>query len=280
MFIKSWLVAMILAMTIGVGWPILSLAQAPAPSACSKTAIYFVNGVTTTLDEARLNAGKLEMEVVNRLGATLTQHNVCPEFFLNYNPTSGATQDFLEASQQRLGLDPSSFWKGLEGAGLYGPTIIQQALQGPMTSANQIDQATVQRHATTYQAQIATPSCRRVLVVPHSQGNLYTNQSYTLLNQSQLSALKILGVATPASEVKGNGRYRTSTTDVLIGAIRLVLPSTLTSNTNWGNNPLLISPIYSGGHSFIGYLSFEPSRTDILHDIGLSLTELASVQTC
>ena len=280
MFIRRWLVAMTLALTTGVCWPVLSLAQVSPPSACLKTAIYFVNGVTTTLDEARLNAGKLEMEVVTQLGVTLAQTNVCPEFFLNYNPTSGATQDFLEASQQRLGLDPSSFWKGLEGAGLYGPAIIQQALQGPMTSANQIDQATVQRHATAYQAQIATPACRRVLVVPHSQGNLYTNQSYTLVNQSHVSALKIVGVATPASEVKGNGRYRTSTTDVLIGAIRLVLLNTLTSNTNWGTNPLLMSPIYSGGHSFIGYLSFEPSRTDILNDIGLSLTALASVNPC
>ena len=280
MFIRRWLVALILAMATGVCWPILSFAQVSPPSACLKTAVYFVNGVTTTLDEARLNAGKLEMEVVNQLGVTLAQKSVCPEFFLNYNPTSGATQDFLEASQQRLGLDPSSFWKGLEGAGLYGPTIIQQALQGPMTSANQIDQATVQRHAATYQAQIASPSCRRVLVVPHSQGNLYTNQSYTLVNQSQRSGLKILGVATPASEVKGNGRHRTSTTDVLIGAIRLVLPNTLTSNTNWGNNPLLIAPIYSGGHSFIGYLSFEPSRTDILSDSDASLTELASANPC
>lgn len=280
MFIRGWLVVMTLATMTGICWPILSLAQAPPPSACSKIAMYFVNGVTTTLDEARLNAGKLEMEVVKQLGATLAQNNVCPEYFLNYNPTSGATQDFLEASQQRLGLDPSSFWKGLEGVGLYGPSIIQQALQGPMTSANQIDQATVQRHATTYQAQIATPSCRRVLVVPHSQGNLYTNQSYALLNQSQLSALKIVGVATPASEVKGNGRYRTSTTDVLIGAIRLVLSNTLTSNTNWGVSPLLIDPTYSGGHSFIGYLSAEPSRTDILKDVDRSLMELAAVNPC
>ena len=247
--------------------------------------IFYVNGVTTTLDEARVNAGKLEQEFLARLSNLPPNlHAFCYVFQLNYNPTDGEVKDFLEASQQWFGLSPELFWQGLESVAVFSPLLTQ--LQGPMTNANQIDQATIQRHASRYRQEILTPSCRRVLVVPHSQGNLYTNAAYDLTftgpsPNPPVGALKIAGVATPASLVKGNGRYRSSSTDLLINAIRLTLTNTLPANTNWGSNFLnLIAPAYSGGHSFIGYLSFDPSRTDILNDIQANLGELADVNPC
>ena len=254
-------------------------------AAAPRTAIYFVNGVTTTLDEARLNGGKLEMEFLSKLPTMAPAvRALCHLFFLNINPTSGAVNDFLEAGQQRLGVAPTTFWRGLEGLGLFTPEVIAQALQGPITDANQIDQATIQRHAAAYREQIAAPSCRRVLVVPHSQGNLYSNASFDQvfgqIPSPPVGTLKIVGVATPANAVRGNGRYRTSSTDVLIKTIRLVLSGTLPANTNWGISSLLLSPTYSGGHSFIGYLTAEPSRTDILNDMEFSLATLASVTPC
>ncbi len=286
MSVTRWPIALVVAFILGTSGPTLVLAQAPVTSACPdaskpKVAVYFINGVTTTLDEARLNAGKLELEYI-RTVAPLFQ-KLCAQFLINYNPTSGAVNDFLEASQQRLGIDQASSWRVLEGTGL-------AALQGPSTVVNQIDQATIQRHATTYQNQIASPSCRRVLLVPHSQGNLYANDSYdrvfTQSSAPPVGTLRIVGVATPASEVKGavkgskDSPYSTSTTDVLITAIRGVLPATLSANTNWGISPLLIDPIYSGGHSFIGYLSAEPSRTDVLNKIQSALDALASSNPC
>jgi hypothetical protein len=265
-------------------------AQIAAQPAClnaaaPRTAIFFVNGVTTTLDEARLNAGKLELEFLNRLPtmSPAIQAN-CHVFLLNYNPTAGEVNDFLEATQQQLGITPTTFWLGLEGLGVFTPPLIRDALQGPMTDVSQIDSATIERHAATYREQIASPFCRRVLVVPHSQGNLYTNAAYDLVfNQPPtppVGALKIVGVATPALAVGGNGLYRTSSTDVLINAIRLIRSQTLPSNTNWGVSPLLLSPSYSGGHSLIGYLSADPSRTQVLSDIESSLTALAAVDPC
>lgn len=275
-----WSMALVVALILGGSWSTPASAQTPVQSACpnasnSKVAVYFINGVTTTLDEARLNAGKLELEYIRTI-APLFQ-TLCAQFLIHYNPTSGAVNDFLEASQQRLGIDQASSWRVLEGTGL-------AALQGPSTVVNQIDQATIQRHATAYRNQIASPSCRRVLLVPHSQGNLYANDSYDrVFSQAPappVGTLRIVGVATPDSEVKGSGRYRTSTTDVLVRTIRMILTSTLPGNTNWGSSPLLFSPTYSGGHSFIGYLSAEPSRTDILDDIRSALGELASSNPC
>jgi hypothetical protein len=272
------------------GAPAFVAAQtAPQPACLNPAAprvdIFYVNGVTTTLDEARVNAGKLEQEFLGRLGSfPANLQAFCYLFQLNYNPTQGEVTDFLEAGQQRFGLTPEAFWQGLEGVAVFTPLLTE--LQGPMTDANQIDQATIQRHASRYRQEMLAPTCRRVLVVPHSQGNLYTNAAYDLTFSGPppnppVGALKIAGVATPASLVKGNGRYRSSSTDLLINAIRLTLTNTLPANTNWGSNFLnLIAPEYSGGHSFIGYLSFDPSRTDILNDIQANLGELADVNPC
>jgi hypothetical protein len=276
---------------IMAAWPVESAHAQIAPQpACQtatapRTAVFFVNGVTTTLDEARLNAGKLELEFLNRLPAMsqAVQAN-CHVFFLNYNPTAGEVNDFLEAAQQQLGITPTTFWLELEGLGLFTPQLIRDALQGPMTDLNRIDAATIERHSAAYREQMASPSCRRVLVVPHSQGNLYTNAAYDLLfNQPPIqspSAIRIVGVATPAQTVPGNGLYRTSTTDALINAIRVIRPAILPSDTNWGISPLLLSASYSGGHSFIGYLSAEPSRTDVLIDIESSLNALSAINPC
>ena len=282
--------ALSLSVLVGAGWLPEAGAQAPFQPACQnaaapRAAIYFVNGVTTTLDEARLNGGKLELEFVNTLPTMAPSvQATCHLFFLNINPTSGAVKDFLEAGQQRLGLTSTTFWQGLEGAGLATSGVIAQALQRPIGSADQIDQATIMRHAAAYREQIASPSCRRVLIVPHSQGNLYSNASYDRVfgqvPNPPIGTLKIVGVATPADLVRGSGLYRTSRTDMLINGIRLVLPSTLPANTNWGISSLLFSPVYSGGHSFIGYLTAEPSRTQILTDMESSLIALASVNPC
>jgi hypothetical protein len=279
-----------LSVLLGAGWLPDADAQVQSQSACQnatapRTAIYFVNGVTTTLDEARLNSGKLELEFLEKLPTMAPAvQAMCHLFFLNINPTSGAVTDFLEAGQQRLGFTSTTFWQGLEGLGLATSGVIAQVLQRQISNADQIDQATITRHATVYREQIAFPSCRRVLIVPHSQGNLYSNASFdSVFSQvppPPLGTLKIVGIATPADRVGGKGLHRTSSTDVLIGGIRLILPGTLPANTDWGISSMLLSPAYSGGHSFIGYLTAEPSRTQILSDMESSLIALAAVNPC
>lgn len=286
-FLKLSLLAALVLWTTP-SWGQFSPQAACQNGAAPRTSIYYVNGVTTTLDEARLNGGKLEIQFLTRLPAMPANiQSSCYLFFLNYNPTSGAVKDFTEAGQQRLGVNPSDMWRKLETFVSLGPTMVS-LLQGPMTQTNQIDQAAVQRHANAYRAQLTPPLCRRVVVVPHSQGNLYANAAYDAAvgpspaPAPAAGALKIVGVATPDTLVKGNGRYRTSTGDLLIGAIDVLSPATLDANTNWGPNPILTSftPLYSGGHSFMGYLSFDDSRNQILSDIQSSLSEVNAVAVC
>jgi hypothetical protein len=242
-----------MALALTVAWIVAASsmdrahAQIATPPACQnvmapRTTVFFVNGVTTTLDDARLNAGKLELEFLNRLpGMSAAVQANCHVFALNYNPTGGEVNDFFEAAQQQLDITPTRFWLELEGLNLFTRELIRDALEAPLTDLNRIDASTIERHAVAYREQIASPSCRRVLIVPHSQGNLYTNAAYDLLFGQAPSppagAIKIVGVATPAQTVAGNGLYRTSTTDVLINAIRLIRPGTLPPNTNWGITP-------------------------------------------
>lgn len=268
-------------------WTTPSWGQFAPQAACQngsapRTSVYYVNGVTTTLDEARLNGGKLELEFLGKL-PSLSQalKAKCYEFFLNYNPTSGAVKDFTEAGQQALGLNPADMWRQLEGSAALSASLVT-VLQGPMTNANQIDQAAIQRHGQAYRSKMAQPnnSCR-VLVVPHSQGNLYTNAAYDVAVAAPVlpvGALKIVSVASPDTVVKGGGVHRNSTGDLLIKAIDLLpFVSTLPANTSWTNPLTSFVSLYSGGHSYIGYFSHEPSRTDILNDIEASLTTLESV---
>ncbi len=73
---------------------------------------------------------------------------------------------------------------------------------------------------------------RRILVVAHSQGNLYANAAYTNLagNDLPMDSFGIVSIANPASYVAGGGPYFTLENDVVVNAVRAVLSSTLPGN--------------------------------------------------
>jgi hypothetical protein len=73
----------------------------------------------------------------------------------------------------------------------------------------------------------------RVLVVAHSQGNLYANAAYGNLASKDtvpMDAFGIVSVATPASRVAGGGPYYTLMYDLVISAVQLAIPGTLPGN--------------------------------------------------
>ena len=105
-------IGMRLALTVAwvvAAWSSADLvhAQIASQPACQnvmapRTTVFFVNGITTTLDDARLNIGKLELEFLNRLpGMSEAVQANCNVFSLNYNPTGGEVNDFFEAAQQQ-----------------------------------------------------------------------------------------------------------------------------------------------------------------------------------
>ncbi len=78
---------------------------------------------------------------------------------------------------------------------------------------------------------------KRLIVVAHSQGNLYANAAYSNLaaNDLPMDAFGIVSVANPASYVAGGGPYFTLVDDVLVNAVRVVLSSTLSGNIDNSN---------------------------------------------
>ncbi|MFT7823637.1 MAG: hypothetical protein ABXS92_02635 [Sulfurimonas sp.] len=67
-----------------------------------------------------------------------------------------------------------------------------------------------------------------VLLVAHSQGNLFGNKMYTLLNEDQKAKFRMVSVATPANSVAGSGPYATASGDYVINPI----PGALSSNVD------------------------------------------------
>jgi hypothetical protein len=91
--------------------------------------------------------------------------------------------------------------------------------------------ADLRRHVQRYQGLLM--SGNRVLVVAHSQGNLYANAAYGNLAGNDtvpMDAFGIVSVATPASRVAGGGPYYTLMYDLVISAVQLAVPGTLPGN--------------------------------------------------
>ena len=63
-----------------------------------------------------------------------------------------------------------------------------------------------------------------VLLVSHSQGNLFANKIYTILEDKEKQHFRNVAIATPAERVFSGGRYITLDADPVIGAIPDSLP--------------------------------------------------------
>jgi hypothetical protein len=90
----------------------------------------------------------------------------------------------------------------------------------------------------------------RVLLVPHSQGNLFANMVMRALADAapEASSLRQLGVASPAAEAL-RGTYLSSTNDTVLGKLRLLSP-VLAANLEIPDNELARS-LDSRGHNLI-----------------------------
>jgi len=90
---------------------------------------------------------------------------------------------------------------------------------------------------------------RRVLLVGHSQGNLYANATHRLVyNNPKIKPenLKVVGIANVANFVADGGEYVTSSSDLIVKALRFSIPQTLPANVDVAFNPGDLS-----GHLFL-----------------------------
>jgi hypothetical protein len=228
-------------------------------SSCGKGFIvYFSNGVRTTPDAA--------------LGSVLLTRAILGDSFngepiVDYrralNATTGFT-DFVRGLKQKLAETGASTY--VISRILFDLTVLEGASQDPASLLNVTQQAALQNafvglfvdferangtsggyfdanvamHVQQYESDLADG--QKVLVVAHSQGNLYANAAYDRLvtDGANMQGIAIASIASPADVAK-SGEYVTSTKDVVISSLSQLFP-TLAANVavsySWADDPL------------------------------------------
>jgi hypothetical protein len=227
------------------------LAETGAASICDTkdTVVFFGNGIKT----AEKKAYDARNVIKQRLKAELPPDEFeLLAFDVAYNGTHTLPLDLLESSIQLLSTNTSRFWSFFWGLIPAPDWFTEQILllSVALDKSALVTTDSLKEHVTTYKNKIAEG--KKVLLVAHSQGNLFGNQAYSLLNSSQRQSFGMVSVATVDSNVLGAGSpYTTLATDKLILALiaaQVVLPSKpMLPNTE----NLAPEPEYSMGHSFI-----------------------------
>jgi hypothetical protein len=256
------------ALMVSVLLPLSPLSSA-AQTAGGGYVIGYINGLSTDPIGAQ--------DGVDALSAIYgAQYNNQPvSYTLFYTPTDGLMQDVINAFAQRVASSPGLtdrwelIWDTLDGGGGISDLVIAEnpSLSGFVSdlkttflndvssnvknvNANKEFQPAVDQFAsafTTYYTQQ-----KKTLVVAHSQGNVYLNAAYDAVKpQQKTDSLRTVAVATPTSTVRDSqGRYVTSTTDLVIQAVALTLGNVEPANTE---GPILaaLSSDTGYGHKFV-----------------------------
>ena len=177
----------------------------------------------------------------------------------SHNQSESWYLQILELSRQVESDIDSQMWKWLyniEFAPDWFRDIATNALSSITEFEYVIDEDLAQ-HVDTFRTTISKN--RRVVLVPHSQGNFYANNAYDAVNSPSMG---IAAVATPAGRVAGNGPYTTLTSDLIIQASIILNLTRLPANTTNSN------PGTSQGHDFVAdYLYGIQSGRKISQDI-------------
>lgn len=250
----------------------------------SETVIVYGNGVLNDPEDAERSLKKI---------AAALQEDLSPEeldkleFALAYNPTINITFDLLEAAIQDLGYDPTSFWEFL-AAIVPMPESLQEVVSNVVAAIDEVElleEATVNLHVTQLKKWI-TQEQKIVIVVAHSQGNLFANEAFRRLTDEEQASFGIASVANPTDNVAtdvnfvGRDNHTTLLEDLVIVTIhnaKFLLGEALPMSANKTNLFLNLDPL---GHSFrkaymMRFFDIDSaSREKILEDILFMLDAL------
>jgi hypothetical protein len=217
--------------------------------------VFFVNGVLTDYEDAVASGSFLEVVARQSLPAADIAKM---RFLLAYNPTYSVI-DFWEVVKQRLENDFSRFYRYLSRLEPM-PDFMQELYKFRAAAIDfeaLFTSPTTQNHLRLYRNELLEG--KKVILVAHSQGNLFANREYMSLSAEERRSVGIVSVANPDSRVADGRPYTTLTRDLVIRAT----PGALGPTTDNGiffdlNDPL--------GHGFTeSYLAAgNPSRSRIL----------------
>ena len=242
------------------------------------TVIFFGNGIKTTEKKAYDSRNIIKQQMKIKLS---------PEEFetidikLAYNGTHTLPLDLLESTIQILTGNTSRFWRLFFGLEIMPDWFADKfiLLASVLDKSALVTTDSLRDHVNTYRTAIAEG--KKVVLVAHSQGNLFGNQAFSLLNSREKQSFGMVSVANVDSNVLGNNTaeapYSTLKNDKVIIAIiasQIVLPSKPMAP----NTENLAESEDSLGHSFIDSYMVEGSvsETQITGDIVSVLGNLAT----
>ncbi len=212
------------------------------------TDIYFGNGVWNTEEQAIENKIALTKLLLYKAENPLDLQKEGTEFVfkLAYNPSRGVREDLVE-----------TFWQLRESGQITdGYFMAVYAALATESGAEEFI-AKLKKIIAEYNADVDSMFAlykrssfdqkRNVLLVAHSQGNLFGNRMYTLMSDRQKRKFRMVSVGTPADHVAGDGPYVTLTGDFVIRPI----PGSLPANAD------------GFGHTFVGAYLDENSESPI-----------------
>ena len=242
--------------------------------------IVYGNGMFNSRDEALQS-----LQALRKLGfgRSLESNSSRLRYTLAYNSSERITQQLLQVFRQKLNDSLVDFWLWTTG-NLIPPDWFKErekyivAADLLLQSALPLDND-LEDHVLKYQDSIT--SGWKVMLVSHSQGNFYANESYRRLRAASKFnwALKApfgnVQVATPTDSVASHGPYFTFSQDLVIQSLRK-FQSALAPNMDGGAG---VPPEGDyNGHSFIkAYLKGLESRSRLLtavNQVGESLVSM------
>ena len=214
------------------------------------TKIYFVNGVWNTKREAGISMELIKLEYKREFE---NQHpGQVFEFRVAYNYHTGKARDIIEVIGQKMNelndpevnqltadqylylyLTARSFDSVTPPAARVISTTIEEYIGGRLTDAVNADEIT-----QLFQRDLLEGM--RVLLIAHSQGNMFANVALSVLVSQYAASIGMVGVASPAAVTYNNSPYFTAHDDRVIDALRMissVLPSNVDNDPGLLNDP-------------------------------------------
>ena len=232
-----------------------------------QVAIFYINGIRTDNSAAQLDYLALRRSITQAFGDVLPAETI---YGYVHNPTAGTFQDIEESIEQII--DQARVVEILSDyrvATDEEKSIIRNIVLDELAAST--SSAVLAKHLSIFREKVLNEG-NSLIIVGHSQGNLYANLAYFALNADEQQRTRIVSVATPTSGTAGGGPYTTDAQDI----IRLVFGSRPPNIANPIDLSFREEFLLALGHNFRKYYLLDgmPTRTKIVNDIGQAIVEL------